>query len=75
MNKSCIKIRKSGLYVSGKLAGRVTNEVYHSNVSLGVLAPQLCHLLPKDTAQPPSSPPPAMPLLLIVLILSLPLLS
>ena len=58
VNKSCIKIRKSGLYVSGKLAGRVTNEVYHSTVSLGALAPQLCHLLPNDTAQPPSSPPP-----------------
>ena len=37
---------------------RVTNEVYHSTVSLGALAPQLCHLLPDDTAQPPSSPPP-----------------
>ena len=55
VNKSCIKIRKSGLYVSGKLAERVTNEVYHSTVSLGLLAPQLCHLLPNDTA---SSPPP-----------------
>ena len=54
VDKSCIKIKKSGLYVSGKLAGRVTNEVFHSHVSLGALAPQLCH----DTAQPPSSPPP-----------------
>ena len=60
-----IKLKRSELYVSGTLTGRVVNSVFTANQSLGDLAPQLCHLFSNadsanssvDASLPPSLPP------------------
>ena len=47
--KNAIRIRGSGLYVSGRLVGKVVNGVYVANQSLGDVAPHLVQLTPPLT--------------------------
>ena len=68
-----IKLKRSELYVSGTLTGRV-NSVFTANQSLGDLVPQLCHLFSNadsanssvDASLPPHRP--LLPLLCLPLI-------
>lgn len=74
VSRDDIKLKRSELYVSGTLTGRVVNSVFTANQSLGDLVPQLCHLFSNadsanssvDASLPPHRP--LLPLLCLPLI-------